>query len=247
MAAGAVEVDIVTPNARAGAIFDGVDDKVTFTATTFDLLAEGTTFSFWIKRNLLLGTGKILGNTGFCCWSFLEFFGANSLRIETDTNADYSSSIVLSDRKWHHVVIAATGGVLTWYLDGVDQSVADPNVTDDLTVNNFGTNNNGVFFNGVLSDFRIYKGAITAAEVTQLFSGDTNINSELINNWKFKDDYNDSAGNLNGTNVGTRFGMMDDAIMTAIEATRVTANDKHLFTLTAKGLQVIHVDVEEAK
>jgi hypothetical protein len=106
----------------------------------------------------------------------------SSSTARTTTSTQHSSpgstspvpSTVLDDGQWHHVVAVRTSSQKLLYVDGVLR--ASVNYTPTLRTNNFnlrmGMNQEyaPAYYGGALDDVRVYGRALTAAEVTTLFT-----------------------------------------------------------------------------
>jgi hypothetical protein len=117
--------------------------------------------------------------------TFQSMTAPNSVRfaITTTNNAaeqQISSTARLSTGAWHHIAVVLDAGATytgTLYVDG---AVAGTNAAMTIRPSNIGnTPNNWIgrsafvadpYFAGLIDDFRVYNRALTAAEISTLFT-----------------------------------------------------------------------------
>lgn len=263
MAAGAVEVNRTSINARKGAIFDGIDDFIEVTDSSLNITGN-LTISAWFKRaNLLITTNKAIviryfqSSAANAQWGIFISQTSNKLVFQTSDGSTESLLIYdfsgITDTKWHHVVGTWTPSSKIIYYDGVNVASVDPDEdfhqsqpTAKLGIGADIQSTKRYFFDGTINDVRIYKRALSQAEVTKLFNNE-NVAEELFAHWKLDKDYIDSAGSNDGTNDGTYLGKVEDTVAAAIAANRTTANDKYLIIPAAKQNQsIVNAVIEEA-
>ncbi len=205
-------------NANSAYSFDGVDDIVNLgPVSTFD---QSYSISLWVKRD---GTGRedwVLGKGSVASTNqslhlgfrsndnFIFAFWGNDLDTEPFTDND-----------WHHwtcVYDATSSGTdRRIYLDG--QLVASDNAagsfsgTGDVILGN--TPTVSAFFDGSLDELKFYERALSASEVSSIFTSE----SPLLASYTFSGDATDQSGNGNdGTVSGAvlttdRFGNANSA------------------------------------
>jgi hypothetical protein len=256
MAAGAVEVNITSNNSKACASFDGIDDLVNVPHTGVLALTTNQDFaiSFWFKR----------GETAAATEAGLVNFRPAALRgigVRTPTDGKINfacrndggegtvSSDVTAIGVWTHILATqrASDHLMVLYKNGISQGTDTAVVTLVPTEGAIGgnriTGGTSAWYQGEITDVRIYGEFLGQAEATKLATNE-NIDNELIARWKLAKDYTDSAGDNDGTNVGTYLTIADDAIAAAIKADRTTANDKYI-GVGLKG-QFVSTVIEEA-
>jgi len=252
MAVGDVNVNIVSPNARAGAFFDGVDDRITTGELGTETDGVPFSISIWVKLNKS-GNGMILtrrcNGVPYRFWE-LEVDSSYLTRFRLYTAAGtYSNKELekgLGDENWHHIVVTYDLTTLSLYVDGsfIDSIAGSTDITG--TFLEFGIGSGTSYLGGVISETSYYLTCLTATQASQLYTGDKNIGETPYFFWELKDDYNDSIRGKNGTNSGTRLGIFDDAIDAQLESNRVNANDTFLMCETGSEKQVIISNIHES-
>jgi alpha-galactosidase len=158
---------------RAGLSFDGVDDIVEM-PTRLESLAVPFTFTFWVNPAAeQVEYADILGNHA----------GLAGLVMQQDVNKTNQfhfgygdgtygygpGSVQLIAGAWQHVAVVCDDGKSVCYVNGAEKSsgagsgvfAPNPNLTFRLGQGYFEKR----FFRGMLSDVRIYRTALSAAEV----------------------------------------------------------------------------------
>ena len=252
MAAGDVVVDITSAKAMKCAVFDGVDDHITITKNAFINKTGLFSVSLWFNiRELPAATVGLFSHSNNTNdrLGLVIHNGTGIISFGIYNGASYafkkSSTVSASFNTWQHAVIIFDGSTLNLYVDGVLQTgTTQPSLdSTGASIGNSSTRTRP--FNGSIADVRIFDKALTTTEITQLFNKEDVIRS-LINKWDFmNDDYTDSVGSNDGTNNGSRIGIIDEDVAAAVKAARTTANDQYIMAPTANN-QVITTVVEEA-
>lgn len=175
-------------------LFDGTNDYINLPNSSTLKSADGT-FAAWVKTSTdndidLLGVSNSGGTTVFSIELGTNASAACTneiISVMTGTNAGtnlcYTSATrtELFDGNWHHIVVTVDSSTHI-YLDGVSKTVttgvgADSGTfTETSTFNlfrigNLNYNSSDVnHFNGNIDDARIYNRALSADEVSQLYS-----------------------------------------------------------------------------
>ena len=260
MAAGDVDVDVNSVDARHGAWFDGSDDRVVIADSTpmrFAEAGESFTVSFWMKPHAtqnasadVCGTETSIGSVKGWVVRTGSPYGLFVNDGSGSTQTNFGSSTV---HRWNHLTFVIdrdldeartyTNGALsnTSSITGDGSYEADTGM--EIGVSNFDdvTNRN---YTGVIGDFRVHNVALTAEEITDLFGG-KRITRGLIHEWLLKDDYTDTVGSDDGTNTGSFLGIHEAVVSKALQARRVTANDIYL-SYESAGNQTATIHIEEA-
>jgi hypothetical protein len=169
----------------SGITFDGTDDAVVIPdtpSTNLGTTTDSYTVSTWFKTTTDFSTSVVLvsnlaGNTypirlGITSSETIHFEFRNSVSAFTISN----SSTPLNDGSWHHVVgirsVEADRSFL--YVDGILVD-SDVDGTDGSMVNgqDFVLGNTSTLsqdFNGQIDETRIYRRALSPAEVVQLYN-----------------------------------------------------------------------------
>ena len=119
--------------------FDGTNDHIRVSSTTYDTDGGNVSFVFWVKRAELGAIHIIMGLQSEEYQSRIYFSDDNKLRIEGDVNGDEAQITQnTNDTEWHHWVLSISSSVVTAYQDGVSASVANA-VDETFTVIDHGT------------------------------------------------------------------------------------------------------------
>jgi predicted outer membrane repeat protein len=164
----------------------GADDELTASGVT-DFGAGDFSIAFWLRRDFndsgnSDGVFDALAGVGEG-W-LLIILSDHTLRFRMDsatTDQGYNSTAGISDSNWHHVVLSvdrdSTIG-LRWYIDATFDSSHDPTIVSgaiiankDLTIGDF---NSGNGLDGALAQAQFYDHALTAEEVTALYTPQIN-------------------------------------------------------------------------
>ena len=257
MAAGDVAVNITSNNARAGAKFDGVDDRITHGATDFSYQVDGNmTWSFWVNKRSGLNQ-FIFGKGSGGQFEYAMIFDSNSKLsfdmwdLAGNAHAGITSGTASNQNEWIYVTIVYVNDTsLQMFINGVD-SGSDLTLannpaqgTAEFVIGNRATDA-GRWFKGTLSDLRIWDRDLTQTEITKVFNGG-DVTKGLKHRYKLDTDYTDSAGDKDGTNTGTYFTIEDDSISSVISGQRVVASASGAYIQTGmKGGQIVSVAVTE--
>jgi hypothetical protein len=264
MAAGNVKVGITTNRSFKGAEFDGVDDYVNLTQNPIFKIPSYFSISLWVLFKTLdkqfIAKSDSINSAGW-------FIGINSnkyvcagFKKDASNYWNKKGDTELKTNQWYHIYMEYIG-------NGTEPKIYVNNVLQSLTtvavignaLNGFTDANQsleigrGHCFSGswnyckcIIRNVKYYKKILSSSEIDSLAAGADIDRTNLVGEWLLKDNYLDTSGNGNhGTNSGTHFEIMEDAISEAIKAQRVTANDKWLLCRGAGG-QVIHAEIEEA-
>ena len=223
-----------------GASFNGTSGYITY-GDVLDMGTSDWTASFWMKINGL-GSGitspfskssarAYAGRWGFYFDTADSKFGIVLEGTSSNVyNARYSYSS-LNDGNWHFITGTFNrSGNAYLYIDGVQVTGTtisgangqNLNSTDPLYIGAYG-NSTGTapsyFFNGYVDDVAVFNRALTAAEVSNLYAGESFINNRplsqtrfsgdtsLVSYWKLDGNSNDSKGSNNGTDTAVTYGI----------------------------------------
>jgi len=248
MAAGDATTDITSPNAKAGAIFDGVDDVITLSANT-ETLGVFTYSMKVLKRtgnNAQTRVGIIGGSPGGDNW--IGFVGTSGeLRMEFSDGTDaIATAGSFSSNEWVTLGYVYNGSVIDFYIDGLKVGASVASIGKTSYIGTIGTGYT-IFFDGVVKDFRIFNNNLTAAQMLKIANNE-DVDDNLIHKFNLTSDFNDSIGDLTGSAgaTGVHIGIVDSDITKAITAARTSANDIYLISPSGNGLQATTVVIEEA-
>src|SRR3989344_8401527 len=172
-----------------GGSFDGSNDYVDGGNGSSLPTSGDITISAWINATTLTGqdvrTIAAKGNWVSDGWEFFipsvaPNVGQISFYTAQSGAAQVTSSAVseISTGQWYHVVVTRTGAVAKIYKNGVDVTVTSGthiNPTTNTKSITIGSRSgaDAYWFNGSIDDVRVYSRALSAAEVTQLYSDST--------------------------------------------------------------------------
>jgi hypothetical protein len=164
--------------------FDGIDDTVSFGNAVGNFGIKDFTIEFWVKTSSTRFEG-VIGKRPDCGYgSFFDFrIGVTGfLELSEDiSTANYnrlSTSIALNDGVFHHVAITRQGNVASIFVDGIlDVAGATAAVTDihndaDIVIGRSAcvAGDGTDFFTGVLDEISLYDRALSASEISAIFS-----------------------------------------------------------------------------
>lgn len=262
MGAGAVEVNITTNDSKKGVVFDKVDDFIEYPHNDKFLganLADGFTISAWINpRSDGEGTGGGIVNKSESSSALngIEWRMAAGpvISFELDGGTVRNSGTITLG-VWTHILITVTAAqIATSYLNGVVSGTPGDlvkGIDQIITTAKFiiGNGNSGAqdrTFDGTIMGVKMWNKVLSSDEITLDASDGNNPTENLILHVPLQGDYDDiSRTELTGTNSGTHFSIVDDAIAAAIKTDRTTANDKYLM-VGMPGGQVVSAIIEEA-
>lgn len=203
----------VFPSRDAYAVFDGVNDYVSIPSNSvINALTNTMSFAFWINPKSFLADSRliergIIGSVNQFTIMFNSATGRLRATIDGQTlTVDVANSLIVGE--WSFVVYTYDGTTARFYINGSEVKSAVQSI--DITG---GTGNiyiskshvAGNYVNAYMRDVRIYNDALTADEVTYLYtrgeSGADPTNDNLVGHWKFDDGEGsliaDSSGNGN--------------------------------------------------
>ena len=249
MAAGAVEANVTTNTGKIGAYFDGVDDKIDLSA--IPEIDKDKPFSValdYYKTNddpVLIFTSVKGGTNRFAITAQTGIAGG------IYNGAAYRAASTTGDpanRKWYNIVYTYNGANTAnsdsqLYIDGVLQTgtgTPAPNATAGVRIGM--DTGGGKIYKGTIGNMKVWSRLLSPTEAITASTGAPV--QGMIHHWKLATDYKDSVGSNDGTNDGTHFAIIDDAIEAAIKADRTTANDTYLLAKGGRG-QIVSAVIEE--
>ena len=215
--------------------FNGVNNDITFNSVPINAI-DNFSISMWINADTLPQTCSMvqIGNDDGANPSISNGYGIGI----SDGSISYSSGSVLScilsgtnvvynsgysytnSHGWHHIILVRSGGVSSFYVDGVKTANTSTSIPKVPTQFFIGSQNGLRFFKGSLDDIRIYNRVLGGAEMDSLYhEGGWPILLEpgLVAYYPFNGNANDSSGNgYNGVVAGAtlttdRFGVSNGA------------------------------------
>ncbi len=175
---GAVYVDGVSQLKKALS-FDGVDDKVVFSALP-NIIAPYS-ISFWFYPKRLGFTETFVSLRGGQSFPYFGLIGSNKLLAYAGSEKYcYGTKVFsLTDlNKWWHVVFVIDSGtsLANWkvYLNGVNDTGTNGGNTgiyyEPSASGSIGNNISSNYFNGLIDEVRIYSSALSQAEIRQYYA-----------------------------------------------------------------------------
>ncbi|MEW5803757.1 MAG: LamG-like jellyroll fold domain-containing protein [bacterium] len=183
--------------------------------------------SSWFKTNQQNAKMQIVGkNDGFSQYPFSidVLYGYITFYMQADSGDGLSSeapfrintNYYVANNEWHHIVVVRDRVLIftriSLYLDGlkiaeVDDLRQNADNLDDISIGNGGINYSQYPFTGMLDDIRIYKRALSEAEIQELYSytpgiPDTDKDGIDDNNDNCPEISNSDQADLDGDGVG---------------------------------------------
>jgi hypothetical protein len=160
--------------------FDGIDDLIDLSQVP--TTGSGAfTIEAWIKtseqgrRKQIVNYGDLSTNNG--AWLLIN--PSDQLEMDWSNTAGPTSTLIITDGIWHHVVGVYESGNITLYVDGNPDgsaSIATPNIGTSMARIGYPLPSNGAewIYKGQMDDIRIWNIARTEAQIQ------TNMNKKLI-------------------------------------------------------------------
>ncbi len=204
--------------------FDGAADLVSGTASDLNFGASAFTFACWCRRDTVADSNLVIFQFRLSLTESVfqvrqvSSANGNGKRVGFDAYEGaswaytYTNADVFSDLYWHHIAITRSGTTVLFYIDGA--LVASTGTTKATlgtsAANDFyiGAKTSTAYWDGGIYDVRIYSGALTAAQVHQVYN-DT-YTSTPLHQWKLNEgtgatatiiDYGSGATNGTGTSL----------------------------------------------
>lgn len=254
--------------------FNGSNDYILLPTTAdFNIpTGGGFTASAWVKTTDSYGPIIALRNTTPNLGTLGVYVGYNGINdnaghvvplmwYDGAQRRSFSSSTAINDGDWHHVamVIDQDNNLFLTYVDGTAYSVAQP-YDGQLTFANTlaigaelqwiadshgDSNTDKRFLEGTIDDVRIYQRALTASEISTLYSiapGCSEITTDnLVAQWKLDETTGTTAIDSVGSNDGAYYGFDATSTVAGIDGTaqnldgandRIQISDSADFTFT---------------
>lgn len=94
----------------------------------------------------------------------------NHLSYYDSDGIDHMNTTALSLGEWHHVVLTMNSGVVTFYVDGVEDGTAVV-AGNSFTIATIGGDDSDENFHGYIDDVRVYDDLLTAEDISALAQG----------------------------------------------------------------------------
>lgn len=198
--------------------FNGANNVLIGTATTYKFTTEDFTVSAWAKTsvgyvsqgssvNAIIGRGFTTTNGSYG----LFINNANKPTFNIEGNS-VVGNMTIHDGQWHHLVGVRTGSVSQLWVDGVLAGTgAATNLTSSTANLGIGADDSGGirFFTGTIDEVRIYNRALSAEEIAKLYKSTApdNPDTSLKGYWSF------NGPDVSGTTASDRSGQGNNATM----------------------------------
>lgn len=163
-----------------GLFFDKIDDYVVVSSFSSQVSsAPGLSMSLWVKPGATLGTNSglsgIRNNTTADFYLLLLNSGKIEARFRNSGGTAYTlSSAPWTESKWVFLSFVYDGSSIYLYVDGVlkESLAASGSLANsvDLEIGRVWTGTTYRYFQGIVDDFKFYKRALSASEVTKLYN-----------------------------------------------------------------------------
>jgi Concanavalin A-like lectin/glucanases superfamily/Domain of unknown function (DUF1929)/Bacterial Ig domain/Bacterial Ig-like domain/Galactose oxidase, central domain len=162
-----------TPGKFGGALsFDGLNDQVSVADAASLDLTNAMTLEAWVRPSVLTSWRTILmkEQAGGLVYGLYANGDNNrpSVHIHTNQERDARGTAALALNTWTHIAATFDGAVLRFYVNGTQVSTA--NISGSMTVSTgllrIGGNSVwGEWFGGMIDEVRVYRRALSAAEI----------------------------------------------------------------------------------
>lgn len=133
------------------------------------------TLAAWVKRGTASATGGVIQKCtttgGYTLSIGVTPCAANQIKATKFGVVDICLGSVPADTSWHHLALVFSSTGVVDYIDGVRDATyaGSQDFVSNADVTTIGVNLvNSVYFNGAIDDVRIYKRALSAADIMAL-------------------------------------------------------------------------------
>ncbi len=170
-----------------GVVFDGTDDRLSLGARGTSGSITALTVAVFVKTTssaTMSIVSEYVGATNNRSWSVGTLSGKLQARMSADgltsNFKDYRSTTSINDGNWHHIAVVFDAGVLTLYVDGIEDTpikAIDATVTiaydsaSPLQIGAENTAGSANRFNGSLSNIFVAQSALSAPNIATLATG----------------------------------------------------------------------------
>tara|TARA_R110002051_G_scaffold120114_1_gene193374 strand:- start:50 stop:841 length:792 start_codon:yes stop_codon:yes gene_type:complete len=194
---------------------DGTDDRVELGTVSFLNSSSGFSISTWVKSSDTSATQFFFQSGSDTFYNAIGFYRGGSgmdLTLGKGGSAYYGVrySGEIFDGSWKHVVAVFADSAASLYINGSlattaaigssSNSTAVSTAGQDARIG--GKTDDTLCINGKLDDFALFSAALTATEVSNIYTSRIYNPAKLEHLYKFENNYNDSEGSLNGTAQG---------------------------------------------
>ena len=170
-------------NVNSAYNFDGNnDDFIKVTTGGFPAGITPVSYSLWLKPKHNDSDKRLLEYGGYVDGAnFNLYINSDVYRVDY-WGAQYDNFSPVKINEWQHVVLSHDGTSHNFYLNGILTSSNRHNINIINSGNAYiGHHISGNFgYSGVIDDIRIYKRALSASEVQQLYQGQSTCSGEVV-------------------------------------------------------------------
>ena len=194
---------------------DGTDDRVELGNATILNSASAFSISLWVKSSSTGSTMYMFQSGTDTYANSISFYRGSAGTVDFLIGKGGSSVAYIRygseifDGSWKHLVATFGSSTQTLYLNGSVASTTLTGTTPSSTVSTAGTSphigsniSDSLNINGKIDDIAIFSDALTASEVSNIYTSRLYNPSKLAHLYRFENNYNDSKGSLNGTAQG---------------------------------------------
>lgn len=187
---------------NASLYFDGVDDFVVVADSQSLNIPEHITISCWVKTTRIGEFQRILWKHdafGLTVNPFGKIYG--TVWIAGFSQDSYSSVTNVADGSWHLCTYVYDGHEHRIYVDGVLESIKNQTgviqtSSKDLFIGK--QEENSLYpFEGAIDDVRVYNRSLNLDEISGIFKGTLENETDMVAHWSFDGDGLDKSGNGN--------------------------------------------------
>lgn len=169
-------------NCEAGGClsFNGVNNYINASSSSFKFGTGNFSVSMWVYPTSFaseagLYDSLILGGVGARTNAFVlvQTASTGNLRLFSQNAYTLSTSKSLSLNTWNHIVIVRSGATVTFYINGLSDPTTvtlSTNITSGGAVLGRYSDVSGGYFSGRIDEVHIYGRALSAVEVTNMYS-----------------------------------------------------------------------------
>lgn len=151
-----------------GRYFNGTD-YISLGSRKYNL-TKNFSISFWAKRDKTDITLSVIGLSTISSKSNLIFTATNKINFESDASAVQCQSTATNDTGWHHYTITTKDNVCKMYEDGINLTMLDSTVNNNLTINQIGRRGTTDHFNGTIDEVLFYNRTLNASEISEYYN-----------------------------------------------------------------------------
>lgn len=158
--------------------FDGINDRVNLNTANYRFQSGSFSVSGWVNASTLDNTfdGIITTDNAAqdCSWKIARDANQRSFHFKYANSSAINFQSV-NTGEWHHYVVVKTGSTAQLYFDGSLYTSATITASHSCgasiaTLGTYRTNEAANWFNGYLDELAIFNRALTASEVTNIYT-----------------------------------------------------------------------------